>query len=371
MEAFLRTLAEQKPKSLKALAQALSLPVPVAAAIRRELEKRQILDRREGLGLTPQGEALCADWIRLGILLESCSACQGRGWMIPESILSSYLPVLERVCERRPSVDVTLDQALATPLTNLRRVLYILSEISLENKRIIFLGDDDWTSACLALVLKRSGVESLQYLEIEVWDIDARIVAALNSWSEDEKVSLKAVRHDLRQVETLYPIGYADAVFTDPPYTEPGLDLFCGWARRLLPRQGKLFLCYPRRDPETHFKVEEIWHHHGFTLEDYRQGWNQYEGNALHAGQSSLWLLQAVQEPPQEEVSQDVGAIYTYDFKLKQIQIYRCRQCGLEYSVGADQEWHTITELKSSGCRGCQGQVFTRKQGNPAATSPK
>jgi len=369
VEDFLRSLLLKPPGSLKALARQLSWPVPVAAAVRRELERRGYLGRERGLGLSDSGRRLCEDWLPWRGLLRRCPKCDGAGWQVDSKVVASLLPKIEAVCRRRPEVDVTLDQALATPETNLRRSLELISTVGLYGRKVIFLGDDDWTSACLATVLRNTAEGAPGECQIMVIDIDQRIVDGLNRWAGDENFSLEAIRHDLRQAKPDFERFSADVVFTDPPYTEAGLDLFCAWARALLPEdRGTFFLCYPLRDAKSQFQLEGIWRRWGFALQDFRPGWNRYEGGSLHAGQSALWRFEAVECGPGAASAFPVKhSIYTFDYRSSHVRAYRCRQCGWRFWVGKGQRWTTIEALKKAGCENCHAQVFERQESRKAA----
>lgn len=361
VEAFLRAVAREQPRSLKALARRLSWPLPVAAAVRRELEKRKILDRREGLSLSEQGRILCKAGLPALETAQPCSHCGGAGWQISEALSAALLPELEALCRARPEVDVTLDQALATPETNLRRALYVLSALSLPGRRIVFLGDDDWTSASLLLTYRKLNPQEALDFSVEVFDIDPRIIEGLNAWARKEQLPLQARESDLRRDSALPALEDVEAVFTDPPYTEAGLELFCRRARQLLPEaRGEFFLCYPIRDPQRRYQMEAIWHRQGFALLEFYRGWNGYEGNSLHAGQSALWHLQAVRPGPKEPLGCPSPSIYTFDAKKEQIRRYRCRRCGHIHQVGPQRPWSTVEALKKAGCPSCGARTFAR-----------
>ena len=243
----------------------------------------------------------------------------------------------------------------------MRRALHLLSAASLQGRRIVFLGDDDWTSATLALAYRQLHSGDSAGVSIEVLDIDRRIVDALNAWAREQQVPLEAREYDLRQSSSLPPLDAVEAVFTDPPYTEAGLELFCRRARQLLPKdRGELFLCYPVRDPQGRYEVESIWHGLGFTLLDFYRGWNQYEGNSLHAGQSAFWHLRVARPGPGLRERAAGGSIYTFDARRWKVRKYLCRQCGLPHRVGPECPWATVEALKKAGCRRCGAQVFAR-----------
>lgn len=304
------------PVSLKELSRLLSLPVPVTAAVRRELEKRQILKRERGLALSETGLTLCKDLLALADLISLCPQCSGRGRVISEKLRRTLLPLLESLCQLRPSVDVTLDQALATPLTNLRRAFHILSVLSLKDKHLVFLGDDDWTSASLKLVARFLFKEQCPQFEVIVYDIDQRIIGGLNDWARQQNESLKAVKVDLQSPGNLPNKGKSHLVFTDPPYTNEGLDLFISIAGELLTEKGgKLLLCFPLRAPRHQYQIEWIFHQHHFALLEMLPSWNEYEGNSMHAGQSTLWHLEKVHPDSADKQGDKKNTIYTYSLK--------------------------------------------------------
>ncbi len=286
---FVRIVQQHSPRSLRDLAGKLSWPVPVAAAVRRELEKRDLLSRGGGIQLTEQGRQLfgaCAE----ESLVQTCLECQGTGLKIPEILVDQWLPEFEKICELRPEVDVSLDQALATPMTNLKRAFYLVFRLDMAERTGVFLGDDDWTSASLGLLIHRMWPE-LNY-KLVVLDIDERVCEQLSAWAEKSQVNLLACPADLRSVRPEDFNFKADFVVTDPPYTHEGLDLFCAWASHFLPPdRGDFLLSYPRRDPVRQARVEMSRLDAGFSLYQMFLGFNHYEGNALHAGQSTWWHL--------------------------------------------------------------------------------
>src|SRR5689334_22021027 len=60
VEALLRAVHRNDTGRLSDAAREAKLPIPIATAIRRELEKRGILERQHGLAFTEDGE----QWVR-------------------------------------------------------------------------------------------------------------------------------------------------------------------------------------------------------------------------------------------------------------------------------------------------------------------
>ncbi|WP_421704637.1 helix-turn-helix domain-containing protein [Aliiroseovarius sp.] len=78
--AFLRAVARQDGAPLKTLARRLGWPVPVAAAVRRELETRGYLTRRGGVWLTALGRRYASDILDHSASSAAfCPTCNGAG----------------------------------------------------------------------------------------------------------------------------------------------------------------------------------------------------------------------------------------------------------------------------------------------------
>ena len=168
----------------KDLARAARLPVPVAAAIRREMEKRGLIIRKGGATLSEEGEKLAASLNLAGkIPLQSEKT--------PEtSERREILEKLRTLSKLRPPPDTTLDQSYATPETALKRALYMLDKGDLAGRDVLLLGDDDFTSIAAALL----GVAK----SLTVVDIDERILGAIMEASDSEDLGVMCIRHDLR-----------------------------------------------------------------------------------------------------------------------------------------------------------------------------
>ncbi|MDP9351762.1 MAG: bis-aminopropyl spermidine synthase family protein, partial [Chloroflexota bacterium] len=214
----LRLLGSSGKLTLKDLSRAARLPVPVLAAIRHELEARGLLLRQGGLLLSPQGELMLQElggpWTP-----SACPVCAGLGVTVPERY-HSVLHELTRMWTQRPEVDVRLDQSFALPESNLRRVLFALDRGAILGKRVLFLGDDDAGSVATALVARELGSSP----QVSALDIDSRVLGYLRTTSGDLDVEL--IEHDAHKPLPTELQGAYDTVFTDPPYTLPGLELF-------------------------------------------------------------------------------------------------------------------------------------------------
>src|SRR5919201_744997 len=146
-----------EPLTGRALARIVRLPVPVITAVRRELEKEGVVEPGPHIRLTRAADQALGEgwgWSAAAAGGESqvaCAACGGTGIAPSGPQWERVLAALRRHFEDNPHVDVTLDQSHCTPETNLRRVAYMHEHGALAGKDLLVLGDDDSTSAAVAL----------------------------------------------------------------------------------------------------------------------------------------------------------------------------------------------------------------------------
>ncbi|MHA2364487.1 MAG: bis-aminopropyl spermidine synthase family protein, partial [Candidatus Hodarchaeales archaeon] len=209
----------------KKLSRLTEIPVPILAAIRGELKSANIL--QNNTNFTPVGKI----WVeqRLGFHIDTINLSEKLSInSVPESIIdSNKLIELEKWINRRPPPKFELDQSRATFETQLKRFLLLLKNGDIEGRKILFLGDDDATS----LLLSVSKIKC----KIFVIDIDERILSYLSEATQTiGGIQIKTLLHDLRdQLPENWQHSF-DVVFTDPPYTQPGANLFFQRGREAL-----------------------------------------------------------------------------------------------------------------------------------------
>jgi len=356
----LRRLGSSGKAPLKEVARAVHLPVPVLAAVRRELEARHALVRGGGLSLSSYGlellEQLGGPWTPT-----ACPVCKGAGVVIPERY-EGVLQVLTRLWRDRPEVDVTLDQSFVLPESNLRRTLFALDRGALLGKRVLFLGDDDAGSLAVALLARELDAS----VEVCALDIDRRVNKYLRSAAEQEGLDVRLVAHDARSPLPGDLRGAFDTVFTDPPYTLPGLELFV--SRALGAMDGvpgaNVFLSFGRRPPVEAVRALEALSRMGLALVELRPGFNRYEGASVLAGVSDLYHLVATPGAAPTVVGEQTEAIYTGELRPRSRE-YTCRECGAAYMVGRGREHETIEALKAAGCARCGAHTFGQGRRRP------
>ena len=136
------------------------------------------------------------------------------------------------------------DQFTATLETTARRAMLLNFFEDVKGKRILFLGDDDFTSVAVSHIGKPA--------RACVLDIDPRILDGIKEASAGEKLDIETVKYDARKSLPNELRGKFDVVFTDPPYTTEGVSLFLSRAIEALDTKGnqaaRIYFCYGNSD---------------------------------------------------------------------------------------------------------------------------
>ena len=336
----LREIHRRGKVGTKDLARATRLPTPVAAAIRRELEKAGLVARKGGAVLTETGKEFVEGV--LGMVADHRKTEGSTG------IAPVHEPILEKLrgySSRRPSADPKLDQAHATPETALRRALYMLDGGNLAGRNVLFLGDDDLTSVAAGLLNVAKG--------ITVVDIDGRLLETISEISGEEGLGIECVLHDLREPLPEELRGAFDTFLTDPPYTLPGIELFLSRGIQALRwrKTSTAYLAYPDKPPLEMLEAHGAINWMGLFVDELIPRFNMYIGAEILGNTTSMFRLVVTGEARPVITGQFHGGIYTGELRPT-TRVYRCR-CGEEIEVGSTKELTTVEELKSRGCPSC------------------
>lgn len=130
-------------------------------------------------------------------------------------------------------------------------------------KRVLFLGDDDFTSVATA------NIKSAK--DIAVVDIDERILDNIGTISDELNLGIKRVKHDLRKPTPIDLKGKFDIAFTDPPYTPEGIKLFVSRAVDVLDiknQTARVYVCYGNSDraKERFLPIQDAFTDSGLML---------------------------------------------------------------------------------------------------------
>ena len=302
----------------KKVSQKTGIAIPALAAVRGELVKADILEKRNLLG--EKGR----EWVKskLNLHFEYDPVPNNFDSTIddlPEEF--SYLNNIKNYLNKRPNPEFALDQSHADTPTVIKKVLYLLKKGDIEGRKIIFLGDDDNISLAVGLTKLAK--------KITVVDIDNRVLNFLSDSAKE--LSLKnfnVKNHDLRENCPQDIINKYDVVIMDPPYTIEGLRLFLKRAGQVLksnininghnyPLIGKkCFLSFGNKPPEEMQKVQWSVLDHGFIINEMIPEFNHYKGASIIGKFSHLYYLQTVNNPSNKyNLNLTSGLIYTSEVK--------------------------------------------------------
>jgi predicted methyltransferase len=365
VSALLRAVYRAGSLRLQDAAREARLPLPVATAVRRELEKAGLLERKHGLTLTGDGREFVERDLGMRTQIDiTCPACAGHGIVIPDS-LKAEVERLAEIVKRAPSVDVTLDQAPCSPDTAMRRALLMLRNGALEGKRVLLLGDDDSVSIAIGL-LGRALRQGDLTRGVTVIDADERRLSFLRDAAAREQLPLVTVHHDLRRPLPADLRRSFDVIETDPPYTLEGARLFLARGCEALTTlaDGHCFLSFAHWAPSQTLELQKVFIELGLAVRAVWPNFNRYAGASVlgnlgqmielvHAGEAAV------------ELPDFGGALYTAEVNPR-LRVYACAGCGREIVLGQDGAPATIDEAKAVGCSDCGGHVFRRQSVRPS-----
>jgi len=356
VEALLRAVHRNDTGRLADAAREARLPIPIATAIRRELEKRGILERQHGLAFTGEGE----QWMRetLGIAAEALSIevpLTPQAQLSPE--LEQVVHAMEAHLAAAPQTDVTLDQAPCTAETSVRRAALLYKSGALEGRRIALLGDDDSVALSIGLFGRLLAGRQLPR-QLVVFELDERRVAFLENAARDADLALEIIRHDLREPFPHELLGTFDSFETDPPYTIAGASLFVRRGVELLERgRGYGMLSFGHTSPPDRIKLQAALTAIGVATTALYPAFNRYAGAAILGSTSELHELVATGTDVANEPWQ--GPLYTAEVNPR-TRLYQCTECRRRWELGAGDIPPTIEALKEKGCPACGNHHFRR-----------
>ncbi|UCH31085.1 MAG: GNAT family N-acetyltransferase [Candidatus Bathyarchaeota archaeon] len=355
---ILREVFRSQKIGTKELAYLTHLPVPVTAAVRKELENQELLARKEGAFLTKKGERFAE---AIGFRYQqraTCSTCRGRRIEISDRD-KALAEKLRDYCKARPKPLPWLDQTHGTHETALLRALFMLEKGDVEGRRIIFLGDDDFTSIAVGMFKAAK--------EITVVDVDARLLRSIRRISKKENLHINCVEWDLRNPLPPHLCRKYDVAFADPPYTIAGLTLFISRGITALKQRKGLavYLAFAHQSPRKLLILQRTLNAMGLVITEQIPNFNTYIGAEMFANTTFLAHLKTTSraKPLVVEALDAHEKLYTGQV-VPTIRTYQCR-CGRQFDVGEDMRIRTVENLKEKGCPDCgstKGFVLKRKQ---------
>jgi S-adenosylmethionine decarboxylase proenzyme len=316
----------------KKVAQKTGIAIPSLAAVRGELVKSGIIEKRNFLG--DKGR----EWVKknLNLLFDYDPLPDGFNNIIkdvPDEFI--YLNNLKDLLTNRPVPEFTLDQSHADFSTIVKKVLYLMKKGDLEGRKIIFLGDDDVISLALGMTKLAN--------EITVVDIDNRVLEFISQLAEKLNLeNFSVLKHDLRESCPNTIMNKYDVVLMDPPYTNEGLRLFLKRAKQVIKSTIKIddkiypiigkkcLLSFGNKPPEEMKKIQSSILDHGFIINEMIPDFNHYEGASIIGKFSHLYYLQSVISPNDKyNLSFLQNPIYTSE--VKSMVEYSYRPVGFHF----------------------------------------
>ena len=199
------------------------------------------------------------------------------------------LKILSAVGEKRPVPERKYDQFTATPETSARRTSLLSFFGDVRGKKLLFLGDDDFTSVATASLCEAEN--------IVVADIDSRILEEIKSVSDDHNFRIETIGYDARTKLPIEMRGKFDVVFTDPPYTQAGVKLFVSRSVEALDKRNKaarIYACYGNSDraKEKFIPIYDVFSESGLMIRWVFDKFNRYQGAEAIGSSSSLFVTE-------------------------------------------------------------------------------
>ncbi len=181
------------------------------------------------------------------------------------------------------------DQFTATPQTTAKRASLLKFNADLQGKKILFLGDDDYTSIASCLIDNP--------LAAQVLDIDNRIIKNIQKFANLYKLDIKADHYDAAEELGEKYQNKFDVVFTDPPYTSEGFDLFLSRAIDALYLKNlgsRIYICFGNSDraKERYLPIYDSLQKSGLMLRWVLDKFNRYEEAQSIGSASTLFICE-------------------------------------------------------------------------------
>lgn len=221
--------------------------------------------------------------------------------------LENIKKIIKKYQKIRPKPNRNLDQFTATVSTTIRRVDRLSKNDDLKGKKIAFLGDDDLVSVAVAL--------TRQCKKITVFEIDDRLNNFIAQISKENNLEIEIIKQNICQRLDKKWFEKFDVVFTDPPYTKEGVDIFLNQAIRLIKKNflGRIYLCYGNSDRarEREVEIQKLILNHNLIIKTKFNQFNRYFGAESIGSQSSLYVLDWT--PSTKIINSNLKKIYTND----------------------------------------------------------
>jgi predicted methyltransferase/DNA-directed RNA polymerase subunit RPC12/RpoP len=355
VRAVIGAVRTHEPVSVRRISRAVELPVPIVAAVCAELRKRGVISRSRPVQLTEEGRKLFQYLDHQATTV--CPTCDGREFVAPAE-LETVDQNLSKIARLAPRARFEIDQSHCTVETKIRRVLFMHETGALVGRRVLLLGDDDLMSITIDHLAEHFGMVNT-ISELVVVDVDDEILAFCRSQLREARFPVTLVNHDLRNPLPADLTARFDTVFTDPPYTPEGAELFLSRAAAALAPSsgGNVFFSFGMKQPQDLLRIQTAMTSMGFVTRRLVRGFNEYLGSGALGGVSNIYHLTSTSQTRALIPGNHSGGLYTGDERRS--RRYRCLSCGAIEVVGPDEVRKTVAAMKTHGCSHC-GHAFFR-----------
>lgn len=202
------------------------------------------------------------------------------------------------------------DQFIAGHDTVARRTSALNYFGDLKNKKILFLGDDDFTSIAAS---------SLQLADqITVLDIDRKVLSRISQIAKAEKYDIETDIYDARNLLPKKYINLFDIVLTDPPYTPEGIELFLSRSIKALNNRNKaarIYFFYGESDKskERTVPIFDTISQLGLIIRWTFDKFSHYHGAESIGSSSNLYICEVTPRTQNTIQGKYEQKIYTYN----------------------------------------------------------
>jgi N4-bis(aminopropyl)spermidine synthase len=219
------------------------------------------------------------------------------------------LQIFSEIEKERPNPKRELDQFLANPETMVKRALYLHKNNEIYKRKVLLLGDDDLTSVAISLLNTAN--------KIHVVDIDEEVLTNLQKIVQKYNLPVEISQADFRTDKLENLKEQFDLVFTDPPYTTAGINLFLDRAISSiqLKNSSSIYFCYGNssRATERTLSVQKDVLNKGLVLTSIEKNFNQYTGADSIGNGSSLYGCVATPSIKVPKLNKKAERIYTHE----------------------------------------------------------
>lgn len=358
---FLEIVYLNQKITAKYMSRILNLPIPIISAIKNEYKKKKLVKMEGGITLTEMGIKFVEN--NLGYKGLDIDLYKNLEISNFETLLQKQLIQLDMLLHNRPSVDVTIDQSKCTSSTSIKRSILALKNNMLINKKILCIGDDDLisVSTCILLQALYKEKQNIQ-TEVTVIDIDERILSYIEEISVKYNFNIKCIQRNLKKELPFEEKENYDCIFTDPPYTLEGLNLFVSRGISALKDESnlKIFLSFGNKSPVETLTMQGIFYKSALEICAIYKNFNYYEGADIIGNTSNMYVLGTTNKTQEIINKEYTDIIYTGEIR-KTSRIYECKNCKETYEVSMKSKVKTIEELKEDGCKTCKENKFILK----------